>query len=81
MHLHFKVTFAQNNDPIGRKTGERRNRTGAFAFAFWRLLSKKPEKTFSLFTGFFFKTGTRFLATCSSTALVKMYLKSLYNRK
>ena len=50
MRLHFKVTFAQNNEPIGRKTGETRNSASAFAFAFafafWRLLSKKPEKTF-----------------------------------
>ena len=47
VRLHFKVTFAQNNEPIGRKTGETRNSASAFAFAFWRLLSKKPEKTFS----------------------------------
>ena len=70
----FESKFAQNNDPIGKKTGKTRKLMVS------RLRTKRPEKAFLLsikllivfyFSGSSLKPGARFLATCSSTALVK----------
>ena len=72
MHLHLKVNLRKIMTQLVRKQAKH-----AVALMVSRLRTKRPEKTFSLsivdcfyFSGSSLKPGARFLATCSSTALV-----------